>query len=106
MAQGVDPRNRVPASAPLPQRRELQVVGPGDPALVDRLHQLPEAGVGKLDIHWRPLRDILVEPALEDAIEPTSVRNLFVVPSSIDLAGAEIEAAFERMVPWLARQSF
>jgi chromosome partitioning protein len=28
---------------------------------------------------------------MEDAIEPTSVRNLFVVPATIDLAGAEIE---------------
>jgi chromosome partitioning protein len=38
------------------------------------------------------LYDVLLgEAELEDAIEPTSVRNLFVVPSSIDLAGAEIE---------------
>lgn len=36
--------------------------------------------------------DVIVgEIPLEDAIEPTSVRDLFVVPSSIDLAGAEIE---------------
>jgi len=34
---------------------------------------------------------LLKESALEDAIEPTSVRNLFVVPATIDLAGAEIE---------------
>lgn len=34
---------------------------------------------------------LLKEAALEDAIEPTSVRNLFVVPATIDLAGAEIE---------------
>ena len=35
---------------------------------------------------------------LVDAIEPTSVRNLFVVPATIDLAGAEIElvSAFSR----------
>lgn len=35
---------------------------------------------------------------LEEAIEPTSVRNLFVVPATIDLAGAEIElvTAFSR----------
>lgn len=34
---------------------------------------------------------LLKESAIEDAIEPTSVRNLFVVPATIDLAGAEIE---------------
>lgn len=35
---------------------------------------------------------ILVNDApVEDAIEPTAVRNLFCVPSTIDLAGAEIE---------------
>ncbi len=33
----------------------------------------------------------LKEVAMEDAIEPTSVRDLFVVPATIDLAGAEIE---------------
>lgn len=36
--------------------------------------------------------DVIVgDVPLEDAIEPTSVKDLFVVPSSIDLAGAEIE---------------
>ncbi len=34
---------------------------------------------------------LLKETPMEDAIEPTSVRNLFVVPATIDLAGAEIE---------------
>jgi len=34
---------------------------------------------------------ILGHAALEDCIEPTSVRNLFVAPASLDLAGAEIE---------------
>lgn len=34
---------------------------------------------------------LLKEFALEEAVEPTSVRNLFVVPATIDLAGAEIE---------------
>jgi chromosome partitioning protein len=36
--------------------------------------------------------DLLVEDvAIEDAIEPSSVRDLFVVPATIELAGAEIE---------------
>jgi len=36
--------------------------------------------------------DVLLKEAdLDDAIEPTSVRDLFVVPATIDLAGAEIE---------------
>lgn len=34
---------------------------------------------------------LLKESDIGDAIEPTSVRNLFVVPATIDLAGAEIE---------------
>jgi len=36
--------------------------------------------------------EVLIDDApLDDAIEPTSVRNLFVVPATIELAGAEIE---------------
>ena len=34
---------------------------------------------------------LLKEAELDDAVEPTSVRNLCVVPATIDLAGAEIE---------------
>lgn len=34
---------------------------------------------------------LLKESTLEEAVEPTAVRNLFVVPATIDLAGAEIE---------------
>ena len=37
--------------------------------------------------------------ALEDCIEPTSLRNLFVAPATIDLAGAEIE-----LVPAFSRE--
>ncbi len=42
---------------------------------------------------------LLKDGAIEDAIEPTSVKNLFVVPATIDLAGAEIE-----LVPMLSRE--
>ncbi|MDQ3501621.1 MAG: AAA family ATPase [Actinomycetota bacterium] len=42
---------------------------------------------------------LLKDEAIEDAIEPTSVKNLFVVPATIDLAGAEIE-----LVPMLSRE--
>jgi chromosome partitioning protein len=42
---------------------------------------------------------ILHDVPMEDAIEPTSVRNLFVVPATIDLAGAEIE-----LVPAFSRE--
>jgi chromosome partitioning protein len=34
---------------------------------------------------------IMHDTPIEDCIEPTSLRNLFVVPATIDLAGAEIE---------------
>src|SRR5205085_638602 len=41
---------------------------------------------------------IMNETPIEDCIEPTTVRNLFVAPATIDLAGAEIELvpAFSR----------
>ena len=43
---------------------------------------------------------LLHDVALEDCIEPTEVRNLFVAPASLDLAGAEIE-----LVPAFSRES-
>ena len=42
---------------------------------------------------------IMNDAAVEDCTEPTSVRNLFVVPATIDLAGAEIE-----LVPAMSRE--
>jgi len=46
------------------------------------------------------LYDVLIHDALlEDAVEPTAVRNLFLVPAIIDLAGAEIE-----LVPLMSRE--
>ena len=44
--------------------------------------------------------DVLMRDVpIEDCIEPTSVRNLFVCPATIDLAGAEIE-----LVPAFSRE--
>lgn len=42
---------------------------------------------------------ILHDVKIEDCIEPTSLRNLFLVPATIDLAGAEIE-----LVPTFSRE--
>jgi chromosome partitioning protein len=42
---------------------------------------------------------VLNEAPLEDAIEPTTLKNLFVAPATIDLAGAEIE-----LVPQISRE--
>ncbi len=42
---------------------------------------------------------ILNDLPLEDCIEPTSVKNLFIAPASLDLAGAEIE-----LVPAFSRE--
>ncbi len=58
-----------------------------------------------LGINYRALDhtmyDVLLhDVALEDCIEPTEVRNLFVAPASLDLAGAEIE-----LVPAFSRES-
>lgn len=44
--------------------------------------------------------DVLLHDAsMEDCIEPASVRNLFVAPSNLELAGAEIE-----LVPLMSRE--
>ena len=44
--------------------------------------------------------DVLMhEVPLDECVEPTSVRNLFVAPATIDLAGAEIE-----LVPAFSRE--
>jgi chromosome partitioning protein len=42
---------------------------------------------------------VLNQAPLEDCIEPTSIKNLFVAPATIDLAGAEIE-----LVPQISRE--
>jgi chromosome partitioning protein len=42
---------------------------------------------------------IMSDTAVEDCVEPTSLKNLFVVPATIDLAGAEIE-----LVPAFSRE--
>jgi chromosome partitioning protein len=42
---------------------------------------------------------VMREQAIEDCIEPTSVKNLFVAPATIDLAGVEIE-----LVPAFSRE--
>jgi chromosome partitioning protein len=42
---------------------------------------------------------VLREVPLDDVVEPTAVRNLFVAPASLDLAGAEIE-----LVPAFSRE--
>jgi chromosome partitioning protein len=44
--------------------------------------------------------DVLMQDApIEDAVEPTAIQNLFVVATTIDLAGAEIE-----LVPAMSRE--
>ncbi|HUC37578.1 MAG TPA: AAA family ATPase [Acidimicrobiales bacterium] len=44
--------------------------------------------------------DVLMrDEKIEDAVEPTSMKNLFIAPSTIDLAGAEIE-----LVPSFSRE--
>ena len=42
---------------------------------------------------------IMTNTAIEDCVEPTSLKNLFVAPATIDLAGAEIE-----LVPAFSRE--
>ena len=43
---------------------------------------------------------MMTDTPIDDCIEPTSVKNLFVAPATIDLAGAEIE-----LVPMFSREA-
>ena len=56
-------------------------------------------GVNPRDVDASIYDALMNEVALEDCIEPTSVKNLLVVPALIDLAGAEIE-----LVPAFSRE--
>jgi len=55
-------------------------------------------GINIRDLDTSMYDVLLHDTPLEDCIEPVSVKNLFVAPSSLDLAGAEIElvAVFSR----------
>lgn len=57
-------------------------------------------GINNHDLE-RSMYDVLLsEVPLEDCIEPTEVRNLFIAPSNLHLAGAEIE-----LVPTMSRET-
>ncbi len=48
-------------------------------------------GVDRSAIDTSIYEVLLKEAEADDAVEPTSVRDLFIIPATIDLAGAEIE---------------
>ncbi|MGH8914334.1 MAG: ParA family protein [Acidimicrobiia bacterium] len=48
-------------------------------------------GVDRASIETSIYDVLLKEADVDDSVEPTSVRDLFVIPATIDLAGAEIE---------------
>jgi chromosome partitioning protein len=56
-------------------------------------------GLNPRDVNGSVYDVLLNDMALEDCVEPTSVKNLFVAPATIDLAGAEIE-----LVPQMSRE--
>jgi chromosome partitioning protein len=56
-------------------------------------------GINIRDLHGSMYDVILHDLPIDDCVEATSVRNLFVAPSSLDLAGAEIE-----LVPAFSRE--
>jgi chromosome partitioning protein len=56
-------------------------------------------GINPRDVETSVYDALLNDVALEDVIEPTTLRNLFVAPATIDLAGAEIE-----LVPAMSRE--
>jgi chromosome partitioning protein len=56
-------------------------------------------GLNPRDVQGSVYGVIMSDVSLEDVIEATSLKNLFVVPATIDLAGAEIE-----LVPVMSRE--
>jgi len=56
-------------------------------------------GLNPRDVNGSVYDVLLNDLAFEDCVEPTSVKNLFVAPATIDLAGAEIE-----LVPQMSRE--
>src|SRR5688572_20264482 len=56
-------------------------------------------GLNPRDVSGSVYGVIMSDVSIEDTIEPTSIKNLFVVPATIDLAGAEIE-----LVPVMSRE--
>jgi chromosome partitioning protein len=56
-------------------------------------------GVPSRDLEQTMYQVLLGDTSIEDIIEGTSVRNLFVAPANLDLAGAEIE-----LVPVFSRE--
>ncbi|MDP1794870.1 MAG: AAA family ATPase [Acidimicrobiales bacterium] len=56
-------------------------------------------GINQRNLEHSVYDVLLHDVSLDDCIEPTSVRNLFVAPATIDLAGADIE-----LVPAFSRE--
>ncbi len=56
-------------------------------------------GINARNLHHSIYDVLMAEAPMEDCIEPTALRNLFVAPATIDLAGAEIE-----LVPAFSRE--
>ena len=48
-------------------------------------------GIDRSTIEFSTYEVLVDDVAMDDAIEPTSVRDLYIVPATIELAGAEIE---------------
>ena len=48
-------------------------------------------GIDRRSLNLSTYEVLINDVAVDDVMEPTSVRDLFVVPATIDLAGAEIE---------------
>jgi len=56
-------------------------------------------GLNPRDVEGSIYDVLLADARMDDIIEPTSLKNLFVAPATIDLAGAEIE-----LVPVMSRE--
>jgi len=52
-------------------------------------------GINSRDLESTIYDVLLRDEKLENCIEPTSIKNLFIAPSNLDLAGADIELVSE-----------
>lgn len=56
-------------------------------------------GIEARNLEYSTYDVLMREVPIEDCMEPTSIKNLFIAPATIDLAGAEIE-----LVPVMSRE--
>ena len=92
---GQDHHHREPGRGP----GRASTTGSWSSTSIRRATPPPGLGIDARNFELSMYDVIMRDQPLEDCIEPTSVKNLFVAPATIDLAGVEIE-----LVPAFSRE--